>query len=88
MTADIERDGFVTVHPSVEFTSCRQQDQPTMITVHLTPETAARLAVASTELDVPVADLVATAAEGEALTYFRHRKDDPGRRTPEGDSPC
>jgi hypothetical protein len=48
-------------------------------TVYLEPIAERRLMRISGETGRKVEDLIASAAEEEALGYFRHRTDDPGR---------
>lgn len=47
--------------------------------VSISDEAKVRLLVIYQETGRTIADLIASAAEEEALKYFRHRSDDPGR---------
>lgn len=51
----------------------------TSITLYLDPATEARLRLIADETDRRVEDLAEAAVSEEALRYFRHRQDDPGR---------
>ena len=48
-------------------------------TVHIDARAERRLQAIARDTGRKVEDLIASAAEEEALAYFRHRSDDPGR---------